>query len=186
MSASSSRSSGGRPDVEGDVEQRDTPEPDDHTPLVERFMQRVTVDLDGTDYPTFQAFRLRATRIWHNLQDAADRVDVHVSTGQEGLHFVAWFEADVPFHDQIRLRREHGDDPRRIDMDCQRWLQLGGRFSDVLFHSKGDRENVKERRFRDVYDALDYIEARRDDGDRMNRLANAGHKGDPELARRVD
>lgn len=153
-------------------------------PLVDQYQQRVTVDLDGKDYPTFEAFALRATRIWHNLQDVADRVEVHVSTGQKGLHFVAWFEADVPFSEQIRLRREHGDDPRRIDMDCQRWLQLGGRFSDVLFHQKGDREEIKERRFRDVYDALDYIEGRHDDHNRMRRLAIEGHKGAPDLARR--
>jgi hypothetical protein len=70
-------------------------------------------------------------------------------------------------------------------MDCQRWLELGGRFSDVLFHSKGDRDETKTR-FRDVYDALDYIAALRDDLDRLKRLAVEGHRAAPELARRAD
>lgn len=155
-----------------------------HVPKVEQYQQRVTVDFDGKDYDTLNAFRFAAIRVWHNLEGIADDVDVHVSTGQHGLHFVAWFEADLPFWKQVQIRREHSDDPRRIDMDCQRWLQLGGRFSDVLFHQKGDRENIKERRFRDVYDALDYIAGQRDDAGRMNRLANDGHKREPELARR--
>lgn len=155
-------------------------------PLVERFQQRVTIDLDGKHHGSFEAFRLRATRIWHNLDDVADRVDVHVSTGQKGLHFVGWFVDDVPFHEQVAIRRGHGDDPRRIDMDCQRWLELGGRFSDVLFQQKGDRAETKERRFRDVYDALDYIAARRDDYQRVKSVQLDGHRGDPELARRAD
>lgn len=155
-----------------------------HRPKVEQYQQRVTIDFDGKDHDTWSAFKLAATRTWHNLQAVADDVDVHVSTGQHGLHFVAWFEADLAFYEQVQIRRDNGDDPRRIDMDCQRWLQLGGRFSDVLFHQKGDRETVKERRFRDVYDAIDYIGNRRDDAGRMNRLANHGHKGDPDLARR--
>lgn len=159
---------------------------DEHVPLVEQYNQRVTIDFDGKDYPTFEAFRFGAVQTWHNLQDCADRVDVHVSSGQKGLHFVAWFEDSIPFFKQIALRREHGDDPRRIDMDCQRWLQLGGRFSDVLFQQKGGRSTTKERRFRDVYDALDYIAAQRSDYDRMKRLANDGHHGAPDLAARVE
>lgn len=158
---------------------------DDHTPMIHQYRQRVTVDFDGKHAGSLLEFRMQATRIWHNLERIADRIDVHVSTGQQGLHFVAWFEDSMPFHEQVGIRREHGDDKRRIDMDAQRWQQLGGRFTDVLFHQKGDRDTTKERRFRDVYDALDYIEAQRDDYRRMNRLANEGHKGDPDLARRA-
>jgi hypothetical protein len=155
------------------------------TALVDEYEQRVTIDLDGKDYPSFEAFRLAAVETWHNLKHASDRVDVAVSSGQHGLHLVAWFEADVPFHDQLEIRRAHGDDPRRIDMDCQRWLELGGRFSDVLFTSKGDRSQTKTR-FPDVYDALDYIDSLRDDLDRLRRLAVEGHRAAPELARRAD
>jgi hypothetical protein len=153
--------------------------------LVDEYEQRVTIDLDGKDYPSFEAFRFAAVETWHNLQHASDRVDVAVSSGQHGLHLVAWFHDDVPFHEQIEIRREHGDDPRRIDMDCQRWLELGGRFSDVLFHSKGDRDETKTG-FRDVYDALDYIASQRSDLDRLKRLAVEGHGAAPELARRTD
>ena len=129
----------------------------EHTPRVEQFRQRVTIDMDGDHYPTRHAFRLDAVRCWHNLEDAADDLEVHVSSGQGGLHFVAWFEDDLPFYQQLQIRRANGDDPRRVDMDKQRWLQLGGRFSDVLFQQKGDRETTKERGFSDVYGALDYI-----------------------------
>lgn len=153
-------------------------------PRHERYASRITVDLDGKHHR--QAFALRAIRCWHNLDAIADDVEVHVSTGQEGLHFVAWFRDGLEFHEQIGLRREHGDDKRRIDMDVQRWLQVGPQFTDVLFHSKGGREMVKERRFTSVYDALDYIRAQRDDHDRMNRLANHGHRGAPALAARRD
>lgn len=148
----------------------------------EDYETRITVDLDG-DHA--ENFALRATRTWHHLRRVADDVEVHVSTGQEGLHFIGWFEEAIPFHRQIAIRREAGDDARRIDMDGQRWLQVGTEFTDVLFHQKGDRETVKERRFRDVYDALDYIRDHADDpADRVRRLANDGHKGAPSLARK--
>jgi len=158
---------------------------DDSAALVDEFQQRVTIDLDGKDYPSFEAFRYAAVETWHNLHHSSDRVDVAVSSGQHGLHLVAWFHDDVAFYKQVKLRRAHGDDPRRIDMDCQRWLELGGRFSDVLFASKDDRDETKTR-YRDVYDALDYIAARRDDLDRLKRLAVEGHRAAPELARRAD
>jgi hypothetical protein len=154
-------------------------------PLAEQYQQRVTIDMDGDHYRSFRAFRLAATRIWHNLEAVADRVDVDVSTGQEGLHFVAWFRDDLEMFEQVAIRRAHQDDPRRIDMDVQRWRQLGGRYSDVLFEVKGGRDTRKERRFRDVYDALDYIAGRRSDHARMKRLAIDGHQGDPRLARRA-
>jgi len=152
----------------------------DEKPRHERFESRVTVDLDGKHHGSFA---LRASRVWHNLQDIADHLEVHVSTGQQGLHFIAWFEDALAFHEQVAIRRNHGDDLRRIDMDIQRWLQVGPQFTDVLFHQKGDRDQAKERRFMDVYDALDYIrDYSRDDADRVRRLANDGHKGAPDLA----
>ena len=166
-------------------EDADAFDDEDETPLVHQFEQRVTIDFDGEKQTGQVGFRTEATRIWHNLNRAAEWVEVHVSTGQEGLHFVAWFEDALDFEGQLRIRRQNGDDPRRTDMDRQRYEQLDGRFTDVLFHQKGDRENPKERRFSDVYDALDYIMARRDDADRMNRLANHGHKAEPSLARRA-
>lgn len=154
--------------------------------LVQQYAQRATIDFDGKHNGSANEFRLNAYRIWHNLRDLADRVDVHVSTGQHGLHFVAWFEDDLAFHDEITVRRDNGDDPRRLDLDEQRWQQLGGHFVDVLFHEKRDAPRRKERRFRDVYDAVDYILAQRDDYRRLKKVANHGHKGDPELARRAD
>lgn len=142
---------------------------------------RVTIDLDGKDYPWPQ-FRLKAISIWHNLDDVCTDVECHVSSSGKGLHFVGWLDEELPFYEEVALRRLHGDDPRRIDMDIQRWRQ--GLYTGVLFEEKSDREHGKERRFVDVYDALDHIATLRDDGDRMNRLANQGHKGAPGLARR--
>lgn len=144
---------------------------------------RVTVDLDGKSY-SVDGFRQQAIKAYHNLDRHAAHVDVHVSSGQQGIHLVAWFEDEHPFAEQIEMRRAAGDDPRRVDMDCQRWLN--GLYTDVLFETKDGRPMEKERRFSDVFDALDYIDGQRlDDHTRMKRVANAGHKGDPELARRV-
>lgn len=146
------------------------------TPDRSEFASRVTIDFDGKG----SGWRFRAVQTWHNLQETADHVDVHVSSGQHGLHFVAWFRESLAFYEKIAIRRQHGDDPRRTDMDVQR--HHNGIFTGVLFQQKGDRDRKKERRFSDVYDALDYIDAQRDDHGRMRRLANAGHKGAPDLA----
>lgn len=142
---------------------------------------RITVDLDAKHHPPAE-FRLKATRTWHNLQHVAEVVEVHVSSSGKGLHFVAWLTERLEFYEQVQLRREMGDDPRRVEMDVERWLN--GLYTQVLFSRKDSRPFEKERGFRDVYDALDFIDARRDDHDRMRAVANEGHKGDPELARR--
>jgi len=145
---------------------------------------RITVDLDGDKYSPHQ-FDLKAVRIWHNLQHSADHVDVHVSSSGLGMHFVAWFDQDLQFAEEVALRRANGDDPRRIWMDCQRWLN--GLYTDVLFEEKDTREFDKERGYASVYDALSFIdEYRSDDADRVKQLAQSGHRADPELARRAD
>jgi len=150
----------------------------------QRFESRITVDLDGDKY-THTQFDLEAVKVWHNLQNAADYVDVHVSSSGLGLHFVAWYEQPLQFHEEVAARRSHGDDPRRTWMDCQRWLN--GLYTDVLFEEKDTRPMAKERRFSTVYDALDFIRERRsDDYDRMKGLANDGHRAAPDLARRAD
>jgi hypothetical protein len=144
---------------------------------------RITIDLDAKDYSASQ-FRLKATQIWHNLKDDASDVEVHVSSSGLGLHFVAWFDESLQFYEEVVLRRQHCDDPRRIDMDVQRWLQ--GLYTGVLFEEKSNRAHEKERRFRDIYDALDWIDNQRDDASRIQRLAQDGHKGAPDLAPRAD
>lgn len=146
-------------------------------PIRKHYADRFTVDLD--DHGSLEQ---QAVKCWYYLQDVADAVDVHVSSSGEGLHFVAYLADPMPFHKKIEHRRAAGDDPRRIDMEIQRWhagLQVG-----VLFTQKG--EKTKERRYRDVWDALDAIEDnQRDDYERMKRLAQRGHKGAPDLARKA-
>lgn len=154
----------------------------DHAPDDgEQFGARVTVDVDAKHHSRAE-FRMRAVRTWHNLKREAEHVEVHVSSSGQGLHFVAWYDQRLQFHEEIAIRRGAGDDPRRVWMDCQRWLQ--GLYTGVLFEEKDQRPQSKERGFRDVYDALDYIDAQRPDYDRMRRLANDGHRGAPDLARR--
>jgi|AntRauMinimDraft_3_1070383.scaffolds.fasta_scaffold01995_4 hypothetical protein len=153
------------------------------TGKADQYRGRITVDLDAKEY-SHNNFRTRAVRTWHNLQHDADDVEVHVSSSGRGLHFVAWFEQAIPFHVEIGLRRMHGDDQRRVGMDCERWYN--GLYTGVLFDEKSSRPMTKERGFVDVYAALDFIAAQRDDHDRMNRLANRGHKGAPSLATRSD
>lgn len=144
---------------------------------------RITVDLDAKEYSATQ-FRFKATQIWHNLEGITVDLEVHVSSSGKGLHFVGWFDEKLPFHEEVALRRQHGDDPRRVDMDVKRWLN--GLYTGVLFEEKSNRAHGKERRFKDVYDALDHIDAQRDDHSRMNALANGGHKRAPSLAARAD
>lgn len=151
-------------------------------PIRDHYADRLTVDLD--DHGDLEA---RAVRSWHYLQRVADAVDVHVSSSGGGLHFVAYLTEPMPFHRKIEHRRTAGDDPRRVDMEIQRWH--AGLDVDVIFSQKdsldGEDVQTKERRFRDVWDALDYIGGQDDDYDRMRQLANDGHKGDPEFARRA-
>ena len=91
------------------------------------YSTRITIDYDGKG----QGWRLGAVKTWHNLQREADHVEVHVSSGQHGLHFVAWYVEDIAFHNEVAIRRCHGDDARRIDMDIQRCQ--AGIFTGVLF-----------------------------------------------------
>lgn len=149
--------------------------------VADKYSARITIDYDGKG----GGWRFGAVKAWHNLQDIADEVEVHVSSGQHGLHFVAWFVDEIPMHEEIAIRRTHGDDPRRIDMDIQRFQN--GIFTGVLFEEKGHESDAKKSRgFRDIHDALDYIDAQQDDHSRMNKLANQGHKGAPDLARRAN
>lgn len=150
--------------------------------MTSEYSSRLTVDLDAKDYG-FHAFRLKAVSIWCNLDRVADRREVHVSSSGRGLHFVGWFVDEIDQDTQVKLRQALGDDPRRTDMDVQRYKN--GLYTDVLFTEKCDREFSKERRFRDVYDALDHIAAQRSDAERMRRLIDYGHRGAPELAQRV-
>lgn len=149
----------------------------------ERGQARISVDLDAKDYSA-EGFRMKAVQTWHNLQRDADDVDVHVSSSGLGLHFVAWFDRRLAFHEEVAMRRAAGDDPRRVDMDVQRWFQ--GLYTGVLFEEKSNRPHDKERRFHDVYAALDFVDEQRDDHSRVKRLAIDGHKGAPDLARRVE
>lgn len=152
-------------------------------PVVQHYADRFTVDLDGKDGHLAQ----RAVRTWFYLRRVADGVDVHVSSSGQGLHFVAYLRDPMPFHEKVEHRRTAGDDPRRVDMEIQRWH--AGLQVDVIFMQKdgkpGEGAKVKDRRFADVWDALDFIAGQRDDYDRVKRLANHGHKGAPDLARRA-
>jgi len=167
---------------EGDADRLPT-SPQVKRPVRKHYADRFTVDLD--DHGGLQS---RAVRAWYYLQRVGDAVDVHVSSSGGGLHFVAYLADPMPFHKKVEHRRTAGDDPRRVDMEIQRWH--AGLQVDVIFCQKdgqpGEGVKVKDRRFRDVWDALDAIrENSRDPHERMKRLANDGHKGAPELARRA-
>jgi hypothetical protein len=168
-------------EVEGDSHTLPT-SPGVKRPIRKHYADRLTVDLD--DHGNLEA---EAVRAWYYLQRVADAVDIHVSSSGEGLHFVAYLTAPMPFHKKVEHRRAAGDDPRRVDMEIQRWQ--AGLQVDVIFCQKdgglGEGVKVKDRRFADVWDALDAIrENTRDDYERVKRLANHGHKGAPDLARR--
>lgn len=151
-------------------------------PIRRHYADRFTIDLDDKG----RGLELQAVKTWHYLGEVADAVDVHVSSSGKGLHFIAYLLEPMPFHKKIEHRRAAGDDPRRVDMEIQRWH--AGLEIDVLFQQKdvidqNGEVKRKDRRFTDVYDALDHIRNQRDDADRVRRLANDGHKGAPDLAR---
>lgn len=150
-------------------------------PIRKHYADRITVDLDDKgDLET------TAVKSWYYLQRVADAVDCHVSSSGRGLHLIGYLKQPMAFAEKIKHRRAAGDDPRRVDMEIQRWH--AGLTVDVVFSDKDGVDGVesKDKRFRDVWDALDYVTAQRDDSDRMRRLANHGHKGEPDLARRAD
>lgn len=168
--------------VEGDGERLPT-SPNVRRPVRKHYADRFTVDLD--DHGDLES---RAVRAWYYLLDVADGVDVHVSSSGQGLHYVAYLETPMPFHKKVEHRRTAGDDPRRVDMEIQRWH--AGLEVDVIFQQKdgkpGEGAKVKDRRFADVWDALDAIQAnKRDSYERVKALAVDGHKGAPDLARRA-
>ena len=147
---------------------------------------RVTVDVDGY----VSGFELTATRAYYNLARRADEVEVHVSSSGEGVHLVGWFREHIDFPTRLKMRRALCDDQNRIQFDLERFMN--GIYTDVLWTQK-DREHSpenapeerpgKDRSFSDIHDALDHIKMNTTtDADRMNRLANYGHKGEPSLA----
>jgi DNA primase len=155
-------------------------------PVVDHYEDRFTVDIDAKPGKDLE---LQAVKTWNRLLDVADAVDVHVSSSGQGLHFVAYLKDSMPFYKKVAMRRTAGDDARRVDMEIQRWH--AGLDVDVLFNQKDVPDDMggvktKERRFADVYDALDFIRAQRDDADRVRRLAVDGHKGAPDLARKAN
>ena len=147
---------------------------------------RVTVDLDGY----IEDFDLKAIRAYHALDRLAVDVDVAISSSGEGLHLVGYVDDALDWDDRERLRRHLGDDANRIEIDRERHRQ--GVYTGVLWDEKEvlagperapeDRPG-KQRGFRDVYDALDTIDAQqRDPFEDVQALANDGHKGAPRLA----
>lgn len=154
---------------------------------------RVTVDIDGYE----SNFELLATRAYHNLDHMADSVDVHISSSGEGIHLVGWFEQAVDLPDRIKMRRMLRDDKNRIRIDVER--AMNGIYTGVLWsekHSnvgptrdpeKPSEHGRKDRDFADVHDALEHMRMTNSDpSEQMQRLAEYGHKRQPELARRAE
>jgi len=147
---------------------------------------RVTVDVDGY----VGGFELTAIRAYYNLARIAEHVEVHISSSGEGVHLVGWLSERCDFPSRLKLRRQLCDDQNRIQFDLERFMN--GIYTDVLWTQK-DREHSpenapeerpgKDRSFDDIHRALDHIRMNTTtDADRMNRLANHGHRGEPSLA----
>lgn len=147
---------------------------------------RVTVDVDGY----VGGFELTAIRAYYNLARIAEHVEVHISSSGEGVHLVGWLSERCDFPSRLKLRRQLCDDTNRIQFDLERFMN--GVYTDVLWTEKDrqpgpesapeDRPG-KDRCFGDIHRALDHIRMRTTtDADRMKRLANHGHRGEPSLA----
>lgn len=157
----------------------------DHDPRSD-YRGRVTVDVDGY-VPNFE---LTAIRAYYNLARHAEEVEVAISSSGEGVHLTGWFAEHVDFPTRLKMRRALCDDANRVQFDLERFMN--GIYTDVLWTEK-DRQHSpehapenrpgKDRSFGDIHDALDAIRMNTTtDADRMNRLANHGHRGEPSLA----
>jgi hypothetical protein len=158
--------------------------------MTDGYAGRVTVDIDGYT-PGFETV---ATRAYYNLADAAAEVEVHISSSGEGIHLVGWFEDDLGLADRLKLRRYLSDDPNRIRIDIERarngvytgvlWSEKNANTGPTRDDSKATETGRKDRSFADIHAALRHMEmTNTDPADRVQRLAEHGHKGAPELAR---
>lgn len=155
----------------------------------DRFRGRVTIDLDGY-LPNFE---MAAIRAYHNLADVADRVDVDISSSGQGIHLTGWFEQRITFAERVTMRRTFGDDGRRVEFDVER--HLNGVYNGVLWSEKHrdtgaetapEHRPGKDRDFDDIHDALTHMQMTSSDPhDKMQRLAEHGHRAEPSLARRA-
>jgi len=143
---------------------------------------RVTIDIDGY----VDNFELTALRAYHNLRRAAEHVDVHVSSGEGGLHIIGYFESPKSFPERIHLRRMLGDDQKRINIDIQRFKN--GVYTGVLWDQKSrNGSGTKHRDFEDIHDALAFVNRDKNlSPERIKRFAEYGHKRAPELTRHAE
>jgi hypothetical protein len=98
---------------------------------------RVTLDIDAGP-----SFALRARKAYHGLRDAADEVEVRVSSSGEGLHLVGWFSDRLDDDQKERLRRTLGDDAKRIDMDEMPTWRRERSVNNVLWAEKGTNDTA--------------------------------------------
>lgn len=156
--------------------------------MTDDFTSRVTVDIDGD----IRGFEMVAIRTYHNLSREVETVDIHVSSSGTGLHLIGYTDRDLSKEERITLRRALNDDRARIAFDIGRAVQ--GLPIGVLWDEKtqafgkgmAPRVGTKDRDFSNIHDALDHItRTNRDPYERVQSLAEKGHKGAPELARKA-
>ena len=132
---------------------------------------RVTLDFDRYA----PRFALNAIRAYHALESDADEVEVAVSSSGRGVHLTGLYGHLLDDDEKEQLRRTLADDPNRIHMDTERGAI--GHTTDVFWHEKDGNDGQRQTGFATIYDALDHIyETERTDEQRMNALANHGHK----------
>lgn len=112
---------------------------------------RVTVDIDDDAHD----WQLRAIRAYHGLVRAAEKVEVRISSSGSGIHLVGWFDERLEDDAAEKLRRNLGDDAKRLELDAMR--SRVGHATNVLWTEKAGSDGV-DTDFEDIYDALDHIE----------------------------
>lgn len=140
------------------------------------YQTRLTLDYDGY-HPRM---RFDAIRAYHALVQAADEVEVRLSTSDEGIHLVGFFEERMTIRQQIRFRRHYSDDWNRVRLDDQRIAR--GHTGNVLWSEK-DANDGSPTLMADIYDALDHLDRTgKTDYERIHALANEGHRACTEMA----
>jgi hypothetical protein len=98
-------------------------------------VDRVTVDVDGT----FPDYEQRALTAYYNLRaSGADTVEVRVSSSQDGVHLIAWYDERLGQDVRMRIRESVADDYNRVRMDYERGRH--GHTTGVCWREKSSRD----------------------------------------------
>jgi hypothetical protein len=116
-------------------------------------VDRVTVDVDGK----FPDYEQRALTAYYTLRASATEVEVRVSSSQDGIHLIAWYDERLGQDARMRIRESVADDWNRVRMDHERGRH--GHTTGVCWREKSSRDG-EAFRVAGIHEALSYTLSR--------------------------